>query len=82
MAINTNFEARDHFNAIAQFSNFAVDAHAPRFNDRFDFTTGAVASTRQHFLQFFAFLSLIELPSGVAFTGVWVYFQKQCVEFF
>ena len=57
MSVDTNFETGDHFNTIAQLGDFAVDAHAARFNNRFNFTTGAVAGARQHFLQFFAFIA-------------------------
>ncbi|SRN39467.1 Uncharacterised protein [Shigella flexneri] len=50
MTIDTNFQPRGNFNAIAEFSNFAINTHTTGFNNRFDFTAGAVASAGQHFL--------------------------------
>ena len=50
MTVDANFQRLGHFNAIAQRGNFAVYADAACFDDGFDFTAGAVASSRQHFL--------------------------------
>jgi len=50
MAVDTDFQARDHLNAVAEGRDFTVDADAPGCNDRFDFTAGAVARAGQPFL--------------------------------